>query len=47
MKLNVLLAKTDTLASSFRACVNDFSNFFSVNKENLEEKEKPMMLQVV
>jgi len=29
MKLNVLLAKTDTLASSFRACINDFSNFFS------------------
>lgn len=29
MKLNILLAKTDVLASSFRAMINDFCSFFS------------------
>lgn len=29
MKLNVILAKTDALASSFRACINDYYGFFT------------------
>jgi hypothetical protein len=40
LKLNVLLAKTDALAASFRASVTDFRNFFSAKQAEFRGERK-------
>jgi len=39
-KLNVLLAKTDALASSFRAMISDYNQFFSKNQGDFKGELK-------
>lgn len=40
MKLNVILAKTDALASSFRACINDYYGFFTNRQGEFKGERK-------